>query len=141
MCLILVPYKFQSEFIDEKAKIKVYSYSRYTFAQVFSVRSGGATGIVIKSPGKPQKTLVLEDKGPILSIKFSTDQKLLSIQRSKSSLDIHNMDSSGQVDPGHYSLSPKVCFEQLYMCMTMQCVPNDYHWQGWEQKPELKKPT
>jgi len=75
--------------------------------QVFSVRSGGATGIVIKSPGKPQKTLVLEDKGPILSIKFSTDQKLLSIQRSKSSLDIHNMDSSGQVDPGHYSLSPK----------------------------------
>ena len=46
--------------------------------QVFSVRSGGATGIVVKSPGRPQKTFVLEDKGPILSIKLNPDQKVIN---------------------------------------------------------------
>jgi hypothetical protein len=42
------------------------------------VRSGGATGIVVKSPGHfGAKTLVLpEDKGPVLSVAFSPDQKV-----------------------------------------------------------------
>jgi hypothetical protein len=46
--------------------------------QVFSVRSGGATGIVVKSPGNfGAKTLVLpEDKGSLLSIALSPDQKV-----------------------------------------------------------------
>ena len=47
--------------------------------QVFSVRSGGATGIVVKTPKKQQKTFVLEDKGPVLSIKLSTNQKARAI--------------------------------------------------------------
>jgi hypothetical protein len=75
--------------------------------QIFSVRSGGATGIVVKSPNKQQKTFVLEDKGPILSIKFCWSQQILSIQRNASSLDLHNFDSSGQIDPVEYTLVPK----------------------------------
>jgi len=75
--------------------------------QVFSVRSGGATGIVVKTPKKQQKTFVLEDKGPVLSIKLSTNQKVLSVQRKKNGLDFHNIDGAGQVDPQEYSLSAK----------------------------------
>jgi len=75
--------------------------------QIFSVRSGGATGIVVKSPNKQQKTFVLEDKGPILSIKFSGSQQILSIQRNPSSLDLHNFDSGGQIDAVEYTLVPK----------------------------------
>jgi hypothetical protein len=42
------------------------------------VRSGGATGIVVKSPGNfGGKTLVLpEDRGPVLSVALSPDQKV-----------------------------------------------------------------
>ena len=49
--------------------------------QVFSVRSGGATGIVVKSPGNfGAKTLVLpEDKGSLISIALSPDQKVILI--------------------------------------------------------------
>jgi hypothetical protein len=64
--------------------------------QVFSVRSGGATGIVVKSASKAQKTFVLEDKGPILSIKLSPNQQIVSIQRNPASLDLHNFNADGQ---------------------------------------------
>ncbi len=42
------------------------------------MRSGGATGIVVKSPGNfGGKTFVLpEDKGPVLSVALSPDQKV-----------------------------------------------------------------
>eukprot|EP00088_Acartia_fossae_P064036 TRINITY_DN7861_c0_g1_i12.p1 TRINITY_DN7861_c0_g1~~TRINITY_DN7861_c0_g1_i12.p1 ORF type:complete len:650 (-),score=126.11 TRINITY_DN7861_c0_g1_i12:492-2441(-) len=75
--------------------------------QVFSVRSGGATGIVVKSPNKQQKSFVLEDKGPILSIKFCPNQQILSVQRNPSTLDLHNFDAGGQIDAAEYTLVPK----------------------------------
>jgi len=52
--------------------------------QVFSVRSGGATGIIIKGFKEQNcSTFRLEDQGPIISIKLSPDQKILAVQRSK----------------------------------------------------------
>lgn len=82
--------------------------------QVFSVRSNGATGIVVKSPNKQQKTFVLEDRGPILSIKFCGSQQILSIQRNVLSLDFHNFDASGQIDPIEYALVPKNKNSQIH---------------------------
>jgi len=75
--------------------------------QVFSVRSGGATGIVVKSASKAQKTFVLEDKGPILSIKLSPNQQIVSIQRNPASLDLHNFNADGQIEPQEYCLVSK----------------------------------
>ncbi len=55
-----------------------YTRRIFLLPQVFSVRSGGATGIVVKSPGNfGGKTLVLpEDRGPVLSVALSPDQKV-----------------------------------------------------------------
>lgn len=56
--------------------------------QVFSVRSGGATGVVIKSPHHSNVTTYrLEDHGPIISIKLSPSLAVLSVQRSKQSVE------------------------------------------------------
>ncbi|XP_023338353.1 uncharacterized protein C18orf8 [Eurytemora carolleeae] len=74
--------------------------------QLFSVRSGGATGVVIKSPGKPQQTFILEDKGGILAIKLSPDQKVVSVQREKTRLDFYNIEK-GQPNPLEYSIHVK----------------------------------
>ena len=87
--------------------------------QVFSVRSNGATGIVVKSPNKQQKTFVLEDRGPILSIKFCGSQQILSIQRNVLSLDFHNFDASGQIDPIEYALVPKNKNSQIHRYLTV----------------------
>lgn len=65
--------------------------------QVFSVRSGGATGVVIKSPHHTNVlTYRIEDHGPIISIKLSPNFSVLSVQRSKQSvefLNVSNLDS------------------------------------------------
>ena len=65
--------------------------------QVFSVRSGGATGVVIKSPTNPNAlTYRIEDHGPIISIKLSPNMSILSVQRSKQSvefLSVNNLDT------------------------------------------------
>ncbi|XP_059612293.1 regulator of MON1-CCZ1 complex [Phlebotomus argentipes] len=50
--------------------------------QVFAVRSGGATGIVVKGPADAVHTFCMDDRGPIRSIKFSPDMKILAIQRT-----------------------------------------------------------
>ena len=55
--------------------------------QIFSVRSGGATGVVVKSLDPSMNTSFrMEDKGPLISIKYSPDMKVLAIQRSKTSV-------------------------------------------------------
>lgn len=60
--------------------------------QVFSVRSGGATGVVIKSPHHTNViTYRIEDHGPIISIKLSPSLSVLSVQRSKQSVEFLNV--------------------------------------------------
>lgn len=81
-----------------------------TNQQVFSVRSGGATGITVKVcyPPKPKtssnycyhpqglnasdsKPFRMDDKGHIQSIKFSPNNQILAVQRSQSSVEFINI--------------------------------------------------
>lgn len=56
----------------------------FCFRKLFAVRSGGATGITVKGPGENDTlTFCMEDKGPMRSIKFSPDKKLLAVQRTE----------------------------------------------------------
>jgi len=60
--------------------------------QIFSVRSGGATGVVIKSPHNTNViTYRIEDHGPIISIKLNPSLSILSVQRSKQSVEFLNI--------------------------------------------------
>ncbi|KAJ1531899.1 hypothetical protein ONE63_000544 [Megalurothrips usitatus] len=78
-----------------------------TNKQVFAVRSGGVMGVVVKGPTAATSTdFCMEDKGPVVSIKFSPDQKVLAIQRSKSSVEFINFLSS-EMDAVEYSQSCK----------------------------------
>ena len=59
--------------------------------QVFTVRSGGATGVNVKGPRmKNPINIRVEDKGAVLSIKFSPDQQILAIQRTPKSVEFQN---------------------------------------------------
>ncbi|XP_072947169.1 uncharacterized protein Bulli [Epargyreus clarus] len=54
-----------------------------TNGQVFTVRSGGVTGVTVSGMDQSKSTSFrMEDKGPIISIKFSPDHKVLAIQRN-----------------------------------------------------------
>ncbi|XP_026733410.1 regulator of MON1-CCZ1 complex [Trichoplusia ni] len=51
--------------------------------QVFTVRSGGVTGVTVNGMEESKSTSFrMEDRGPIISIKFSPDLKILAIQRN-----------------------------------------------------------
>ncbi|WAR25982.1 RMC1-like protein [Mya arenaria] len=55
--------------------------------QVFTVRSGGSMGVVVKGPNdKTSITFRMEDRGNVSSMKFSPDRKILAIQRSQKSV-------------------------------------------------------
>ncbi|XP_075979081.1 regulator of MON1-CCZ1 complex protein bulli [Anticarsia gemmatalis] len=55
-----------------------------TNGQVFTVRSGGVTGVTVTSMDETKSTSFrMEDRGPIISIKFSPDLKILAIQRNQ----------------------------------------------------------
>ncbi|KAK9870433.1 hypothetical protein WA026_008003 [Henosepilachna vigintioctopunctata] len=60
--------------------------------QVFSVRSGGVMGVVVKGLNELDKPLNfrMEDRGPVLSIKFSLDLKILAVHRTNSSVEFMN---------------------------------------------------
>uniref|UniRef100_L7M3J6 Uncharacterized protein n=1 Tax=Rhipicephalus pulchellus TaxID=72859 RepID=L7M3J6_RHIPC len=74
--------------------------------QVFVVRSGGATGVVVKGPDDCKSTdFRMDDKGDVVSIKFSPDLKVLAIQRSQKSVEFVNF--SGTIDSVEYSQSCK----------------------------------
>lgn len=61
---------------DPVTKINNVFYDEVT-RQVFTVRSGGATGVNVKGPNmKAPLNFQLEDKGAILSIKFSPNQQV-----------------------------------------------------------------
>ncbi|XP_028175226.1 regulator of MON1-CCZ1 complex, partial [Ostrinia furnacalis] len=54
-----------------------------TNGQVFTVRSGGVTGVTVNGMDDSKSTSFrMEDRGPIISIKFSPDHKILAIQRN-----------------------------------------------------------
>ncbi|CAH2090717.1 unnamed protein product [Euphydryas editha] len=54
-----------------------------TNGEVFTVRSGGVTGVTVNGMDESKSTSFrMEDKGPIISIKFSPDHKILAIQRN-----------------------------------------------------------
>ncbi|XP_065745843.1 regulator of MON1-CCZ1 complex isoform X3 [Phocoena phocoena] len=51
--------------------------------QVFAVRSGGATGVVVKGPDdRNPLSFRMEDKGEVKCIKFSLENKILAVQRT-----------------------------------------------------------
>lgn len=55
-----------------------------TNGQVFTVRSGGVTGVTVNSMDESKSTSFrMEDRGPIISIKFSPDLNVLAIQRNQ----------------------------------------------------------
>lgn len=63
----------------------------FKFFQLFAVRSGGATGITVKGPTENDtQTFCMEDKGPMRSIKFSPDKKILAIQRTEKCVEFIN---------------------------------------------------
>lgn len=67
--------------------------------QVFTVRSNGAAGIVVKGPDeKSYSSLRLEDRGELISIKFSHDMKILGVQRSARAVDFTNMYANADVN-------------------------------------------
>ncbi|XP_071807803.1 regulator of MON1-CCZ1 complex-like isoform X2 [Asterias amurensis] len=74
--------------------------------QVFAVRSGGALGVVVRGPDDRTSTSFrMEDKGPVISIKFSYDLKILAVQRSQKTVEFINFHSGG--DTSEYSQSCK----------------------------------
>uniref|UniRef100_A0A7N9ANP2 Regulator of MON1-CCZ1 n=1 Tax=Mastacembelus armatus TaxID=205130 RepID=A0A7N9ANP2_9TELE len=59
--------------------------------QVFAVRSGGATGVVVKGPDdKNSVAFRMDDKGEVKCIKFSIGNKILAVQRTLKSVDFIN---------------------------------------------------
>ncbi|XP_056290628.1 regulator of MON1-CCZ1 complex [Pseudoliparis swirei] len=59
--------------------------------QVFAVRSGGATGVVVKGPDdKSSVAFRMEDRGEVKCIKFSIGNKILAVQRTLKSVDFIN---------------------------------------------------
>ncbi|OQR68066.1 hypothetical protein BIW11_02080 [Tropilaelaps mercedesae] len=59
--------------------------------QLFSIRSGGVTGVVVKGPTEDRScSFTMDDKGEILSVKLSPDQAVMAIQRSRKSVEFIN---------------------------------------------------
>ncbi|XP_072901556.1 regulator of MON1-CCZ1 complex isoform X1 [Hemitrygon akajei] len=59
--------------------------------QVFAVRSGGATGVVVKGlDDKASISFRMEDKGEVKCIKFSFGNKILAVQRTPKAVDFIN---------------------------------------------------
>lgn len=67
--------------------------------QLFSIRSGGVTGVVVKGPTEETTTsFTMDDKGEIVSVKFSPDQSIMAIQRSPNSVEFMNNPSDPSVE-------------------------------------------
>lgn len=59
--------------------------------QLFSIRSGGVTGVVVKGPTEERScSFTMDDKGEIISVKLSPDQTVMAIQRSRKSVEFMN---------------------------------------------------
>ncbi|XP_021120810.1 uncharacterized protein C18orf8 homolog isoform X4 [Heterocephalus glaber] len=59
--------------------------------QVFAVRSGGATGVVVKgTDDRNPISFRMDDKGEVKCIKFSLENKILAVQRTSKTVDFCN---------------------------------------------------
>ncbi|XP_037661480.1 regulator of MON1-CCZ1 complex isoform X2 [Choloepus didactylus] len=59
--------------------------------QVFAVRSGGATGVVVKGPDDRNPiSFRMEDRGEVKCIKFSLENKILAVQRTSKTVEFSN---------------------------------------------------
>ncbi|XP_041503860.1 regulator of MON1-CCZ1 complex isoform X3 [Microtus oregoni] len=59
--------------------------------QVFAVRSGGATGVVVKGPNDRNPiSFRMDDRGEVKCIKFSLENKILAVQRTSKAVDFCN---------------------------------------------------
>ncbi|KAG6801059.1 regulator of MON1-CCZ1 complex isoform X1 [Apis mellifera caucasica] len=74
--------------------------------QVFAVRSGGVTGVSVKGPNQ-NINFRMEDKGPVISIKFAPDMNILAIQHNNSSVEFINYSPVVGLDNIEYSQSCK----------------------------------
>lgn len=74
--------------------------------QVFAVRSGGVTGVLVKGPNQ-NLSFRMEDKGPVISIKFSSDMNILAVQHNNSSVEFINYSPVTGLDNIEYSQSCK----------------------------------
>ncbi|XP_034941931.1 regulator of MON1-CCZ1 complex [Chelonus insularis] len=72
--------------------------------QVFAVRSGGATGVYGPNENFFFK---MEDKGQVISIKFSPDMSVLAIQRTHTSVEFVNYSPTSGLDAIEYSQACK----------------------------------
>ena len=88
--------------------------SKSTFVfyfQIFSVRSRGSLGVVVKGfEDRLSTTFRLDDHGAIISIKLSPDQNILAIQRAKSVVEFFNVSqigANGQLDTKSYEQSSR----------------------------------
>lgn len=68
------------------------------------MRSGGATGITVKGPSENETvTFCMEDKGPMRSIKFSPDKKILAVQRTETCVEFYTF-ANNQTNPSEIIL-------------------------------------
>uniref|UniRef100_A0A8C9T4V8 Regulator of MON1-CCZ1 n=1 Tax=Scleropages formosus TaxID=113540 RepID=A0A8C9T4V8_SCLFO len=90
--------------------------------QVFAVRSGGATGVVVKGPDdKNSIAFRMEDKGEVKCIKFSYENKILAVQRSPKSVDFINF----MPDLPHSEFSQE--------CKTKNATVLGFCWTSWNE--------
>lgn len=60
------------------------------------MRSGGATGIVVKGPETDGISFCMDNKGDIRSIKFSSDNRILAVQRNENSVEFIHFTAQNQ---------------------------------------------
>ncbi|XP_003748124.1 regulator of MON1-CCZ1 complex [Galendromus occidentalis] len=76
--------------------------------QLFSIRSGGVTGVVVKGPNEDRScSFTMDDKGEILSVKLCPDQSVMAIQRSRKSVEFMNSPQFPEWNRGEYSQACK----------------------------------
>ncbi|XP_055335679.1 regulator of MON1-CCZ1 complex-like [Paramacrobiotus metropolitanus] len=72
--------------------------------QIFVVRDNGSAGVRVHSPIASRNfEFAIENKGTILSIKFSPDFRVLAVQRSNKSVEFLNFSENRQIDLVEYS--------------------------------------
>ncbi|XP_014207194.1 uncharacterized protein C18orf8 [Copidosoma floridanum] len=90
------PVKFEP--VNDVTKI----YFDDSKQQVFAIRSGGVTGVLVKGP-EHNINFRMEDKGSVISIKFSPDMNILAIQRVVTSVEFMNFNGNNSLDGVEYS--------------------------------------
>ncbi|KAK1172860.1 regulator of MON1-CCZ1 complex-like [Acipenser oxyrinchus oxyrinchus] len=90
--------------------------------QVFAVRSGGATGVVVKGPDdKSSVTFRMDDKGEVKCIKFSFGNKILAVQRTSKSVEFINF------------IPDLLHLEYSQECKTKNASILGFCWTGWNE--------